>query len=85
MNAIVASLKEPRRIFCMDWNDMKGTSGTYLTGEEKDTFTDYGRSRPPFTIQRLCELIIDPKRHYRMYIKYMNAIEKVKREDTYIC
>ncbi|KAI8139583.1 PPP4R2-domain-containing protein [Fennellomyces sp. T-0311] len=33
--------------------------------------------RPPFTIQRLCELVIDPRRHYRMFIKYMNAIEKV--------
>ncbi|KAI7858433.1 PPP4R2-domain-containing protein [Circinella umbellata] len=33
--------------------------------------------RPPFTIQRLCELVLNPRKHYRMFIKYMNAIEKV--------
>ncbi|KAG0171206.1 protein phosphatase 4, regulatory subunit 2 [Apophysomyces sp. BC1034] len=34
-------------------------------------------SGPPFTIQRLCELIIEPRRHYAMFIKYLHAIEKV--------
>ncbi|KAI9321419.1 PPP4R2-domain-containing protein [Dichotomocladium elegans] len=33
--------------------------------------------RPPFTIQRLCELVTYPRRHYRMFIKYLNAVEKV--------
>ncbi|KAI9498166.1 PPP4R2-domain-containing protein [Zychaea mexicana] len=33
--------------------------------------------RPPFTVQRLCELVIDPRKHYRMFLKYINAIEKV--------
>ena len=28
---------------------------------------------PPFTIQRLCELILEPKRHYKTMYKFANA------------
>ncbi|KAF6764842.1 PPP4R2-domain-containing protein [Ephemerocybe angulata] len=31
---------------------------------------------PPFTIQRLCELLLDPKRHYKSVGKYLRAVEK---------
>ncbi|KAI8072526.1 PPP4R2-domain-containing protein [Gongronella butleri] len=31
----------------------------------------------PFTIQRLCELIMQPDQHYQSFIKYLHAIEKV--------
>ncbi|KAI9007970.1 PPP4R2-domain-containing protein [Phycomyces nitens] len=31
----------------------------------------------PFTIQRLCELLLEPRKHYKMFIKYLRAIEKV--------
>ncbi|OBZ90064.1 hypothetical protein A0J61_01888 [Choanephora cucurbitarum] len=31
----------------------------------------------PFTIQRICELVIHPACYYRMYIKYLRAIQKV--------
>jgi len=31
----------------------------------------------PFTIQRLCELLIDPMKHYKTMEKFMRAIEKV--------
>ena len=31
---------------------------------------------PPFTIQRLCELLLDPKRHYKSIGKYLRAVEK---------
>ncbi|KAK9759497.1 hypothetical protein K7432_017462 [Basidiobolus ranarum] len=32
---------------------------------------------PPFTIQRLCELIVYPKEHHKTLPKYMRALEKV--------
>ncbi|ORY94899.1 PPP4R2-domain-containing protein [Syncephalastrum racemosum] len=34
-------------------------------------------SSAPFSIQRLCELVVDPRKHYQMFVKYLNAIEKV--------
>lgn len=30
----------------------------------------------PFTLQRLCELLTDPKKHYCRLDKYMRALEK---------
>lgn len=30
----------------------------------------------PFTIQRLCELVIDPRKHYSRIDKFMRAVEK---------
>lgn len=30
----------------------------------------------PFTIQRLCELLTDPKKHYNRLDKFMRALEK---------
>ncbi|KAJ8078698.1 hypothetical protein PM082_012981 [Marasmius tenuissimus] len=31
---------------------------------------------PPFTIQRVCELCVDPKKHYKVIGKYLRAVEK---------
>ncbi|KAF5365782.1 hypothetical protein D9758_003265 [Tetrapyrgos nigripes] len=33
-------------------------------------------SEPPFTIQRVCELCISPKKHYKSIGKYLRAVEK---------
>ncbi|KAI7906611.1 PPP4R2-domain-containing protein [Cokeromyces recurvatus] len=37
----------------------------------------------PFTIQRLCELVTEPKKYYKMYIKYLRAVEKVLLVNSY--
>ncbi|KAI8047238.1 PPP4R2-domain-containing protein [Gilbertella persicaria] len=37
----------------------------------------------PFTIQRLCELVINPTSYYKMYIKYLRAVEKVLLVTSY--
>lgn len=34
--------------------------------------------RAPFTVQRLCELINEPKRHYKRCDKFLRGIEKVR-------
>ena len=31
----------------------------------------------PFTMQRLCELLTQPKRHYKRVDKFMRGLEKV--------
>jgi len=33
----------------------------------------------PFTIQRLCELLVHPTKHYKTTDKFLRAIEKVKQ------
>ncbi|KAI8979288.1 protein phosphatase 4 core regulatory subunit R2 [Mycotypha africana] len=37
----------------------------------------------PFTIQRFCELVIHPQRYYKMYIKYLRAVEKILQVTSY--
>ncbi|KAF8959087.1 PPP4R2-domain-containing protein [Flammula alnicola] len=37
---------------------------------------DQFEGSPPFTIQRLCELCIEPKKHYKSVGKYLRAVEK---------
>ena len=31
----------------------------------------------PFTVQRLCELLVQPKRHYKRTDKFMRGLEKI--------
>ncbi|KAK7054965.1 hypothetical protein VNI00_003428 [Paramarasmius palmivorus] len=37
---------------------------------------DEFESEPPFTIQRVCELCLEPKKHYKAVGKYLRAVEK---------
>jgi serine/threonine-protein phosphatase 4 regulatory subunit 2 len=38
---------------------------------------------PPFTVQRLCELILQPGKHYKRLDVYMRAVEKVRPLHTF--
>ncbi|KAG2020754.1 hypothetical protein CC2G_006060 [Coprinopsis cinerea AmutBmut pab1-1] len=40
--------------------------------EQLDQFDE----KPPFTIQRLCELLLEPKKNYKSVGKYLRAVEK---------
>ena len=40
--------------------------------EQLDSYTG-----TPFTVQRLCELLVQPKRHYKRTDKFMRGLEKV--------
>jgi hypothetical protein len=40
--------------------------------------------RPPFTLQRLCELLLNPQRVYRSTRKLMSALEKLLMVTTTI-
>ncbi|KAI1774634.1 hypothetical protein F4818DRAFT_442128 [Hypoxylon cercidicola] len=44
-----------------------------ITQHLKDTFSKY----PPHTIQRLAELVLEPKRHYRTLPTYLHALDRV--------
>ncbi|EJF65910.1 PPP4R2-domain-containing protein [Dichomitus squalens LYAD-421 SS1] len=41
-----------------------------------DEFDGYEEYSTPFTIQRLCELCVDPRKHYKYIGKYLRAVEK---------
>ncbi|KAL0947058.1 hypothetical protein HGRIS_013199 [Hohenbuehelia grisea] len=48
-------------------NDLKGHIFTQLHAFE---------TNPPFTVQRLCELVVNPTDHYNCVGKYLRAVEK---------
>ena len=35
------------------------------------------KNAPPFTLQRVCDLLTEPKKYYKMKIKFIRAVEKV--------
>ncbi|KAF8911074.1 PPP4R2-domain-containing protein [Gymnopilus junonius] len=56
---------------------------SYMNEEEAKTMKenifaqlDQFEGSPPFTIQRLCELCLEPKRQYKSIGKYLRAVEK---------
>ncbi|KIK59825.1 hypothetical protein GYMLUDRAFT_74279 [Collybiopsis luxurians FD-317 M1] len=60
-----------------------GAPQSYLNEEQANVLResifaqlDFFDSDPPFTIQRLCELCINPKQHYKSVGKYLRAVEK---------
>ncbi|KAI0506905.1 hypothetical protein F5B22DRAFT_621827 [Xylaria bambusicola] len=46
-----------------------------ITSYLKSTFPTY----PPHTIQRISELVVNPKQHYRSVITYLHALDRVVR------
>ncbi|VDK60253.1 unnamed protein product [Anisakis simplex] len=60
----------------------EGTKDTMITDEELRTQRDFIMRKAeqfdgtPFTIQRLCELLTTPSRHYKRTDKYLRALEK---------
>ncbi|KAI9273879.1 PPP4R2-domain-containing protein [Helicostylum pulchrum] len=49
----------------------------------KITYSINEHNNCPFTIQRLCELLIEPKKYYKMFVKYLRAIDKVLSVTSY--
>lgn len=54
----------------------RDTIATYLNGIRQILTEDFPNS-PPYTIQRLAELILYPKRHYRHLSPYLQAVHRV--------
>jgi hypothetical protein len=48
-----------------------------LLSSIKQTLTTYFSQYPPHTIQRLAELILSPKQHYRSLPSYLHAVDRV--------
>lgn len=48
-----------------------------MTDRFKSHSSDIFFSRIPFTIQRLCELLTEPKRNYTGTEKFLRGVEKV--------
>ncbi|KAF9009400.1 PPP4R2-domain-containing protein [Cyathus striatus] len=70
----------PRKLNVMHSGD---TPLTYLSEEQANELKKYifeqldeFDEKPPFTIQRLCELCLEPQRHYKSVGKYLRAVEK---------
>ncbi|KAF9466358.1 PPP4R2-domain-containing protein [Collybia nuda] len=70
----------PRKLNQMHLNE---TPLSYMTRDQANemkgfiyTQLDEFDSKPPFTIQRLCELCLYPQKHYASVGKYLRAVEK---------
>lgn len=54
-----------------------GTSHAFLGGQSRPANRHARPCRPPFTIQRLCELALHPRKHYTSLPKYLRALTRV--------
>lgn len=54
--------------------DFDGYVGSVILALSLDGLTQI--SNPPFTIQRLCEICIEPRKHYKAVGKYLRALER---------
>ncbi|KAF8162940.1 PPP4R2-domain-containing protein [Crassisporium funariophilum] len=70
----------PRKLSQMHMNDVPvsymNESEANIMKEHIFTQLNEFDDSPPFTIQRLCELCINPKQHYKSVGKYLRAVEK---------
>lgn len=48
-----------------------------IWGNVKDTLIESFSTHPPYTIQRLAELILEPRRHHKYLPAYLNALVRV--------
>lgn len=76
----VSQLIKQKVLYCVAFmNDKRRYSGPLEEYEETlDVILNQVHifDEPPFTIQRVCELLIDPGRHYASTDKYMRALQK---------
>ncbi|KIJ44088.1 hypothetical protein M422DRAFT_67715 [Sphaerobolus stellatus SS14] len=64
--------KSNTRVFKNSMSEEEATEIKTRIFEQLEEFEDH----PPFTIQRLCELCLYPKQHYKYVGKYLRAIER---------
>ncbi|KAF8481523.1 PPP4R2-domain-containing protein [Gautieria morchelliformis] len=62
----------PVRIFNSDMDEQEAGDFQSKIFEQLEDFD----SDPPFTIQRLCELCVEPRIHYKAIGKYLRAVER---------
>lgn len=70
VNQIIASFERSE-------NDRIVTTENELIEDINFLLSTRFKLAPPFTVQRLCELLIDPRQYYNKKLNYLRAIDKV--------
>lgn len=59
-----------------DFQEKPGESFAEVVGELIELFYLF-ESEPPFTLQRICEVVLEPEKNYKSSSKFIYAIERV--------